>query len=126
MRPGPERIPPSQAPHGMVFRVYDLTGALQLIDRALRPGDAFAQLAEIDAAKTERGGIRSRVPMETTRDPARLVTCRWLRLDRGSGLGACSACPLSVERWDSGDRDLDDLSLSIGIIVDAGERVGNV
>jgi hypothetical protein len=37
--------------------------------------------------------------------------CSWLRLDRGAGLGVCSACPGSVERWDAGDRDLDDLSL---------------
>jgi hypothetical protein len=52
MRPGPERIPPAQAPDGMVFRVYDQTGAL-LIDRALRPGAPIADLAEIDATKTK-------------------------------------------------------------------------
>lgn len=33
------------------------------------------------------------------------------RLDRNAGLGVCSACPGSVERWDAGDRDVDDLSL---------------
>lgn len=37
--------------------------------------------------------------------------CHWLRLDRGARLGVCSACRGSVERWDAGDRDLDDLSL---------------
>lgn len=39
--------------------------------------------------------------------------CHWLRLDRGAGLGVCSACPGSVERWDAGHRDLDDRSLGI-------------
>ena len=42
---------------------------------------------------------------------ARPEPCHWLRVDRDAGLGVCSACPGSVERWDAGDRDLDDLRL---------------
>lgn len=45
------------------------------------------------------------LPMGTTPDPARLVTCHWLRLDRDRDRGVCSACPLLVEAWDAGDHD---------------------
>ncbi|WP_197722866.1 hypothetical protein [Sulfurivermis fontis] len=31
--------------------------------------------------------------------------CSWIRLDRNSARGVCSACPEHVERWDNGDRE---------------------
>lgn len=32
--------------------------------------------------------------------------CSWIRVDRGAGLGVCSACPDHVERWDKGDQEI--------------------
>lgn len=29
--------------------------------------------------------------------------CGWLRIDRETGLGVCSACPEHTDRWDLGD-----------------------
>lgn len=29
--------------------------------------------------------------------------CHWVRLDRDSGRGVCSACPDHIGRWDTGD-----------------------
>lgn len=41
--------------------------------------------------------------------------CHWVRLDRETGLGVCSACPGSdVSRWDAGDRDVRALSTLFG------------
>lgn len=32
--------------------------------------------------------------------------CHWLRLDREAGLGVCSVCAESVDRWDLGGREV--------------------
>ncbi|TCW78691.1 hypothetical protein C5O80_30755 [Burkholderia sp. SRS-46] len=37
-------------------------------------------------------------------DDARESPCFWKRVDRGAGLGVCSACPECVSAWDAGDR----------------------
>lgn len=44
--------------------------------------------------------------VEIPRKVATVEACHWLRVDRDAGLGVCSACPGSVERWDAGERDL--------------------
>ncbi|RQQ01060.1 hypothetical protein DF164_28385 [Burkholderia stagnalis] len=36
-------------------------------------------------------------------DDARESPCFWKRVDRGAGLGVCSACPECVSAWDAGD-----------------------
>lgn len=39
-------------------------------------------------------------------DDAKGAPCHWERLDDDAQLGACSACPDAVSRWDAGDRTL--------------------
>ncbi len=49
-RPGPSRLPPGQAPGGMIFRVYN-EREVMLVDRVLLPGDS-CESARDDAITT--------------------------------------------------------------------------
>jgi hypothetical protein len=86
VRPGPERIPPAQAPDGMVFRVYDQTGAL-LVDRALRPGDPIGQFAVADAVATVKADRSAVVLVAYDGDSGERLTPEvWQRLlERDTG-----------------------------------------
>jgi hypothetical protein len=57
-RPGPARLPPAQAPGGVILRVYNRRGTM-LVDRPLRPGEAWqgtCDLAKDDAIATLESG----------------------------------------------------------------------
>lgn len=49
--PGPPRLPPGQAPGGVVFRIYNRAGTV-LVERVLRPGDDTAESAGADVIAT--------------------------------------------------------------------------